>query len=253
MRTLLAIGIGAGDPEFVTIQAVNALNTVDVFFVFDKQGPGIDLSQARRAVCERYIRDPHYRVVELANPSRDRAATEYAGAVRDWRDKRAELLEQAIEAELPDGGRGGILVWGDPTLYDSTIRVFDTLVERGRLQLDYQVIPGISSISALAARHRIPLNQVAAPVHVTTGRRLAQGLPDNTDDVLVMLDRADADLSCTYLREGDWHIYWGAYLGTEQEALRSGPLAGVIDEINHARRELREQHGWLMDTYLLRR
>ena len=250
MRTLLAIGIGAGDPEFVTIQAVNALNTVDVFFVFDKQGPGIDLSQARRAVCDRFIRDPHYRVVELADPSRDRAAAEYADAVRDWRDKRAELLERAIEAGLPDGGCGGVLVWGDPTLYDSTIRVFDTLVERGRVELDYQVIPGISSISALAARHRIPLNQVAAPVHVTTGRRLTQGLPAETDDILVMLDRADADLSCTGLHEQSWHIYWGAYLGTEHETLRSGPLAEVIDELPAGDRIALEDFGALVGLAL---
>ncbi len=36
MKRILIIGIGAGNPDYVTIQAVNALNEVDVFFVMDK-------------------------------------------------------------------------------------------------------------------------------------------------------------------------------------------------------------------------
>ncbi|MEA2926682.1 MAG: precorrin-6A synthase, partial [Alphaproteobacteria bacterium] len=35
MRKILIIGIGAGDPEYVTVQAVNALNRVDAFFIPD--------------------------------------------------------------------------------------------------------------------------------------------------------------------------------------------------------------------------
>ena len=38
MRKLLLIGIGAGDPEQLTVQAINAMNTVDAFFVLDKGG-----------------------------------------------------------------------------------------------------------------------------------------------------------------------------------------------------------------------
>ena len=36
MRKMLIIGIGAGDPDYITVQAINALNQVDVFFVIDK-------------------------------------------------------------------------------------------------------------------------------------------------------------------------------------------------------------------------
>jgi precorrin-6A synthase len=38
MKRILAIGIGAGNLEYVIIQAVNALNQVNVFFVMDKGG-----------------------------------------------------------------------------------------------------------------------------------------------------------------------------------------------------------------------
>ena len=250
MRTLLVIGIGAGDPEQLTVEAINALNTVEVFFVFGKESAP-DLTEARRRLCRRYIRGERYRMVEITDPPRDRGATDYSGAVADWRDARTAELTKALRTELGPDGRGGILVWGDPALYDGTIRIIETILEQGRLELDYRVIPGISSVQLLTARHRIPLNQVARPVHITTGRRLREGLPAGVDDVVVMLD---AGLACTDLRtQPGWHIYWGAYLGTEDEALVSGPLDGVIDEIHRTRRRLRERKGWIMDTYLLRR
>jgi len=36
MKKVFVIGIGAGNPDYMTIQAINALNCVDVFFVFEK-------------------------------------------------------------------------------------------------------------------------------------------------------------------------------------------------------------------------
>jgi len=48
-------------------------------------------------------------------------------------------------------------------------------------------------------------------------------------------------------------IYWGAYLGTADEILVSGPLAEVADRILRVRAEARERKGWMFDTYLLRR
>ncbi len=74
------------------------------------------------------------------------------------------------------------------------------------------VIPGVSSVHALTARHGIPLNRVAGAVLITTGRRLADhGFPAGVDDVVVMLDAG-----CAFKRVIDepLEIYWGAYLGT---------------------------------------
>jgi precorrin-6A synthase len=111
-------------------------------------------------------------------------------------------------------------------------------------------VPGISAVSALAARHRIPLNRVGGAVQVTTGRRLAGGLPSDADDVVVMLDP-----SCTFREvagEGV-DIYWGAYLGTPDETLVSGPVTEVAGEIERVRASEKERKGWIFDTYLLRR
>ncbi len=112
------------------------------------------------------------------------------------------------------------------------------------------MIPGISSVQVLAARHRITLNQIGESVLLTTGRKLADGFPSEFGSVVVLLDGAQTFAS---LAEQDLDIIWGAYLGTEDEILLSGRLADVKDEIEAVRRRAREQHGWIMDTYLLRK
>lgn len=250
MRRLLVIGIGAGDPDFVTVGAVAALNQVDVFLVLDKGPATADLTRARREVCERFITHDRWRLVELSDPERDRRTPAYVRAVDDWRDDRAALLEQALAEEVPDGGTAGFLVWGDPSLYDGTIRVIESIAAHGSLELEWEVVPGITSVQALTARHRILLNRVAGAVHLTTGRRLAEAFPDNADDVVVMLD---SHLVCRRYADQDLDIYWGAYLGTDDEILVAGKLAEVIDEIEAKRAAARERKGWVMDTYLLRR
>ncbi|MBS2536053.1 precorrin-6A synthase (deacetylating) [Catenulispora sp. NF23] len=250
MRQILVIGLGAGDPDYVTMQAVDALNAAEVFFVVDKGEDKSSLLELREQICDRYIRDDGYRLVTIPEPPRDRRAAAYVGAVDDWHERRAELFEAAILHHLPEGGCGAFLVWGDPALYDSTLRIIDHILARGAVDFDYRVIPGITAVQALAARHRLPLNRIGEPVHITTGRRLAAGLPEDLDSAVVMLD---AGFAAADLNDPDLHVYWGAYLGTPNEVLRSGPLPEVADEIAATKRELRERHGWIMDTYLVRR
>jgi precorrin-6A synthase len=250
MRRVLAIGIGAGDPEHITVQAVKALNQVDVFFVVEKGHDTDELVRLRREICERYIDAPCYRIVEIADPPRDRSTPAYRGAVEEWRGRRAELWERAIAEELGEEDCGAFLVWGDPSLYDSTLAVLAQILERGNVAFAYDVIPGISSVQALTARHRTPLNRVGRAVQITTGRLLADGFPDGVDEVVVMLD---ADCAFRQLNDQGLEIHWGAYIGMEDEILVSGPVAEVGEQIVSLRREARERKGWVMDAYLLRR
>ncbi|MEA2231056.1 MAG: precorrin-6A synthase [Solirubrobacteraceae bacterium] len=251
MRRLLLIGIGAGDPEYVTVQAIRALNEVDVFFVTVKGEETQDLVGLRREICERYIEGESYRMVEIRDPERDRRSPQYAVAVDDWRRARADLWERLIGDELSDDDIGAFLVWGDPSLYDSTLAVVDQVRARGVVEFAVEMIPGISAVAALTARHRIACNRIGEPVHITTGRRLARdGFPGNARDVVVMLD---AHCSFRSVQDGETDIYWGAYLGTPDELLVSGEIGLVADEIERSRAEARERKGWIMDTYLLRR
>jgi precorrin-6A synthase len=204
----------------------------------------------RREICERYIEDTSYRIVEVRDPERDRSAPDYAAAVAAWRSARAEVWEELIARELGEDGCGAFLVWGDPALYDSTIAVLDEITSRGRVAFAFEVIPGISSVQALAAAHRVPLNRVGEPIEITTGRRLRQKAGADGRDVVVMLD---AGTAFEAVENGDTEIYWGAYVGTEHEILVSGKLRDVAAEIVRLRAEARERHGWIMDVYLLRR
>lgn len=248
MRTVYVIGIGAGDPEHLTLAAVTAMNRVQVFFTIDKGAVKSDLAGLRAELLARHVAGPH-RVVVAADPPRDRAAAAYTDAVLDWQGRREAVYTEMIETELPDGGTGGFLVWGDPALYDGTLRILETIA--ARTPIEVVSIPGISSVQVLAARHRLILNRVGSPFLVTTGRRLAaEGMPAGVDDVVVMLDSGNAFAA---LPDRDLDIYWGAYLGTPDEVLVHGDLQGVRDEIVRCFAEHRERKGWIMDTYLLRR
>ncbi|GLY05598.1 precorrin-6A synthase (deacetylating) [Actinoplanes sp. NBRC 101535] len=247
MRKIYVVGIGAGDPDHLTLQAAKAIGRTDVFFLLDKGETKASLVELRERLIKGYSQ-PRKRIVEGRDPDRDRTPADYTGTVADWRHRRSLVLEELIAAHLKDGETGSILVWGDPSLFDSTIAILEEILERGETVFEFEVIPGISSVSALAAKHRIGLNRVGQPFQVTTGRRLAEGWPEGVDDVVVMLD---AQHAFTGHPEAD--IYWGAYVGTSDELLASGRVGDVADEIVERRTAAREEHGWIMDTYLLRR
>jgi precorrin-6A synthase len=250
MKKIFLIGIGAGNPEYITVQAINALNEVDVFFMLDKGHEKEDLLRLRREVCQRYINNKSYRIIEAADPVRERTAPSYASAVEAWHERRAVIYERLIEQELGDEECGAFLIWGDPCLYDSTLRIIEMIATRGSIAFEYEVIPGISSIQALAARHRIALNRIGKSVHITTGRNISAELPNNVDDIVVMLD---ADCSFKNVKDPEIDIYWGAYIGTEDEILMSGNLPKLMHDIERTRGEAKRRKGWIMDTYLLRK
>ena len=250
MKTILIIGIGAGNPEYVTMQAVRALNRADVFFIMDKGPEKAKLVALRKDICDRYISDQNYRVVDAASPDWSSKAADYRGAVDGLNREKRALFERLFREELQDGECGAFLVWGDPALYDSTIRIVSEIVADSRTPIDFEVIPGISSIQALTARHRTTLNRIGKPVEITTGRLLGSGFPEAADSLVVMLDSRDA---YTGLEGQDLDIFWGAYIGTPDEILISGRLSEVAEEIRRVRAEARARHGWIMDSYLLRR
>jgi precorrin-6A synthase len=204
--------------------------------------------ELRREICRRYATDRAYRVVEAPSPARDIRPADYSACVDDLNRAKQDRFERMIADNLGEGQVGAVLAWGDPSIYDSTIRNIEAIAARQGLA--YEVIPGISAVQVLAARHKITLNTVAQPVEITTGRRLVDGWPAGVDSVVVMLDGVEA-----YRRfaDQDIDIYWGAYLGTPNEILIAGPLKDVSDEIHRVRSAAREKHGWIMDTYLMRR
>ncbi|MCU1396802.1 MAG: precorrin-6A synthase (deacetylating) [Ilumatobacteraceae bacterium] len=249
MKHLLVIGVGVGDPDAITVDAIAAMRTVDVFIVLDKGENTRELSDLRRAMLQRHLPDGAHRVIEVRDTVRD-STVDYQRAVRDWHHERMVSIESAIIEHVGAEETAAMLVWGDPSIYDSTIRVVDQLLERGTLEFDFTVMPGISSIQLLCARHRITLNRIGRSVLMTTGRLLRDGVPVGVDDVVVLLD---ASTSFVGLVGHGYEIFWGAYLGSAEEILISGPLDEVAEAIVRARDEARTRKGWVFDLYLLRR
>jgi precorrin-6A synthase len=255
MRTLRVIGVGPGDPRQVTIEAIDAMQGVDAFFLLDKESSRGNaavkhsLLGIRHQICERYIRSGAARFVAVDDPPRDPDPVDYSAEVRRWHSARAARIERALAVEIDDDGVAGILVWGDPALYDSTLRIVDEIRRRGQLELRVEVIPGVTSASALTAAHQILANRIGEPIHVTTGRRLADTPEGVAANQIVMLDG-----DCTFLRTADPtdRIWWGAYLGTPDQILIAGTVGDVGEQIAQTRAEARERLGWIMDIYLLR-
>lgn len=247
MRRVYVIGIGSGDPEHLTLQAVAAMNRVDVFFTIDKGEAMSDLAGLRTELLARHVTRPH-RIVAARDPERDRGAAAYEAAVVDWQDRREAGYTRMITDELGPDGVGAFLVWGDPALYDGTLRILERI---DAVPFEVVSIPGISSVQALAAAHRLVLNRVGRPFTVTTGRRLAAGgFPADADDVVVLLDSRNAFAA---LPDTDLDIFWGAYVGSPAEVLVRGDLQAVKAEIAAVWARERARRGWIMDTYLLRR
>ncbi|MBJ2149767.1 precorrin-6A synthase (deacetylating) [Paracoccus sp. IB05] len=245
---LILVGIGTGNPDHLTLQAVKALNAADLILIPEKGEDKADLADLRRTICEDLVTRPGVILAGFAMPVRDPANPSYLARVNDWHDAIAGAWAAAIDAH-PGAKRVALMVWGDPSLYDSTLRIAARL---GRLrEVSVSVVPGIMSPQVLAAAHRIPLNGLGAPFLVTTGRRLRdEGWPEGVDRLVVMLDGGCAfqDLAPEGLS-----IWWGAFVGMANEITEAGPLAEAGPRILARREAARAEHGWLMDIYILDR
>ncbi len=249
MFELILVGIGTGNPNHLTREAVAALNEVDLILIPNKGTGKDDLAGLRHEICAEVITTARPQIVEFDLPVRDERTADYRQRVDDWHDAIADIWWQHISAARPNCGKVGFLVWGDPSLYDSTIRIAARLQDKSNLSL--RVIPGITSIQALTAAHCAPLNEINDAVTITTGRQIRDaGWPDSARTVVVMLD---GQCSFQSLPSDGIQIWWTAYAGMENEISVHGPLAEVTETIIQTRAKARAAHGWLMDIYMMRR
>lgn len=236
MPEVRVLGFGMG-PQHVTPEVAAALAGCDYALAVQK-GDDDPLLEVRRAVAAAH----GVELVVVRDPERDRSPgldrTGYEGAVADWYAARLAAYRAVISAR---GGVCAFLVWGDPSLYDGTIRIVR------ELGVDFDVLPGISAPQVLSARHGVVLHEVGQPVHVTTARRLRADVAAGQRNVVVMLT-AGVDLDGFE----DWSIWWGANLGGVGERLVSGIVRDVVGDVEAAREAAKAEAGWVMDLFLLR-
>jgi precorrin-6A synthase len=244
---LSLIGIGCGGSGQLTQDAIRAINAADLILIPRKGDEKSELADLRRSICKDVLTSGKTRIVEFDLPVRNAGEVDYRKGVDDWHDAVAAAWSSEIRKHHGNEGRVALLIWGDPSLYDSSLRIARRLNSVGKVE----VVPGVTSIQALCAAHALPLNEIGEPFLVTTGRRLREdGWPAGTNTVVVMLDGGTAFSS---LDPAGLHIWWGAYLGMAGEILIAGTLAEAGPRIAAARSEARTRHGWIMDSYILKR
>lgn len=246
MKRLSLIGIGTGNPDHVTLQAIHAINAADVILIPRKGPDKADLAELRERILSAVLTNPDAKVVPLDLPVRDASNPDYHAGVADWHDAIAAAWIAAL-APHPKADHVALLVWGDPSLYDSTLRIAARLNPSPQVT----VIPGISAPQVLAAAHGITLNTVGGPYLTTTGRRLRDhGWPDGAETLVVMLD---GECAFQTLDPAGLTIWWGAYVGMQEQILDHGPLANTGPRVIATRARARAAHGWIMDIYVLRK
>lgn len=242
MQDLTLIGIGTGSPAHLTQEARAAMHRADVILIPHKGASKADLADLRVSIAQAELGDAA-KLAFFTMPKRDPDPADYEAEVIAWHD----AICTEWQAAAGNAQRVALLVWGDPMLYDSTLRIAERLNPKPNIT----VIPGITAIQALCAAHAIPLNDIGAPVMITTGRQLRDhGFPQGVDSAVFMLD---GQCSFQNLPQEDYEIYWGAYLGMDNQIIHRGRLSEVTQTIIEHRAQARADHGWIMDIYLLRR
>ena len=252
MKKIYLIGIGPGNPDYLTVKAINTMKKTDVFFLLEKRGQKgrEDLLKIRKEILKRYLDRGTYRVETAKISERKKSGKSYKEGVKTWRQQKAEVITELIKGKMKDGESGAFLVWGDPLLYDGHLEILEHILKQGAVNFEYEVIPGITSVQILAEKHKIPLNRIGETIVITTGRRLKEYSPAEVVNVVVLLDSYS---TFKHFKDADIDIYWGGYLGTDDEILVSGRLKDVIKDLQKIRKEAKKKKGWLMDTYILRR
>ncbi len=244
MFELNLIGIGTGNPDHLTTQGAQAIRAADLILIPRKGENKADLAGLREEIIAQ-VTDVSPKIAYFDIPKR-RSDDGYLSGVDEWHDAIALRWHKAISAH-PKARQVALLIWGDPSLYDSSLRIASRLDPQPKTR----VIPGITALQALTAAHAIPINDLGAPYVVTTGRRIRdEGWPENASKVAVMLD---GECSFQTLEMEHYDIWWGAYVGMKEEILVSGPLSEVAVQIVKIRANARADHGWIMDVYLLKK
>ncbi|MEP3330914.1 precorrin-6A synthase (deacetylating) [Sedimentitalea sp.] len=244
MQELLLIGIGTGNPDHVTRQGAEAIRRADLILIPRKGAGKSDLAGVRETIIGSVTETlPSLAYFDIPKRRDDDG---YLRGVDAWHDAIAERWQAAI-ATHPSAKVVALLVWGDPSLYDSSLRIAARFAPKPQTR----VIPGITALQALTAAHAIPVNEIGAPFTLSTGRQLRDnGWPEGVETAVIMLD---GECSFGTLDATQYDIWWGAYVGMAEEILIGGPLDQVAEQIRTTRAQARTDHGWIMDIYLLRR
>lgn len=144
---LYGVGLGPGDPSLMTLRAVEAIAEADVI-AYHSARHGRSIA---RSIAAKHLRDDHIEealVYPVTTETTDHPGG-YRGAIDDFYAEASARLAAHLDA----GRTVAVLAEGDPLFYGSYMHMHKRLVDR----YDTEVIPGVTSVSAAAARLGTPL------------------------------------------------------------------------------------------------
>lgn len=172
--TFYGIGVGPGDPELLTVKAIETIKKVDVIIApkTEKKDGSVALS-----IAKPYLKQDVQIVYQVFPMVKDFAQAH----VDAWQKNTDEIM-----ALLAEGKQVAFLTLGDPMFFSTYIYIFRLLKAAGAA---IQTIPGISAYNAIASRIGYPIvegNDVLSIIPATTSLdKIAQALQASDNAVLM--------------------------------------------------------------------
>ncbi len=176
MGRLYGVGVGPGDPELLTLRAHRVLSQVPAIFVPKKTEQSESIA---KSIVGNLTPRIEPKIVGLVLPM-----------LRD-KERLQEYWHQAantIWQYLKKGEDGAFVNVGDPLLYGTFIHILETL-QKSHPEIEVEVIPGITSINAAAARAMVPLASDDEDIAIISGNRedkVIRETLENFDTVVFM-------------------------------------------------------------------
>ena len=173
---LYGVGVGPGDPELITLKAANILSRVPIIFVPKK-------TERSESIAESIVSG-------LATKTEPKIVGLVLPMLKD-REQLADYWHQAADTvwqHLERGEDCAFVNVGDPLLYGTFIHILETL-KRSHPEIEVEVVPGISSINAAAARAVVPLASDDDNIAIIAGNcedKLIRETLENFDTVVFM-------------------------------------------------------------------
>ncbi|MEU7636933.1 precorrin-2 C(20)-methyltransferase [Streptomyces sp. NPDC039016] len=176
---LYGVGLGPGDPSLMTVRAVEVIAQADVV-AFHSARHGRSIA---RSIAAQHIRPDHIEEALVYPVTTE--TTDHPGGYRGALDEFYEAAAARLAAHLDAGRTVAVISEGDPFFYGSYQHMHKRLAHR----YPTEVIPGVTSISAAAARLGTPLTEADEVLTVLPGTLPEEELTARlsaTDSAVVM-------------------------------------------------------------------